>query len=254
MTIELTLAQPRIEQQLLDNNRHLMLNFLFLLTVIALAVVAVFAIAKTLLNRSYNRRTQSHRECLAGLQRLGLRSMDEYRKSQLWLDTKRRYQQSDSPQRCLVCRSPAFDLHHRSYAQLGNEHLFDLIPLCRQHHDAVHALLDRHPGASVKETYDYLPLLMPDSVQSLPGDSVLAPATTPPRTASRKARPQPAVPLRKRRPNRTNAGKQWAPQEDAALLKAFHARLPLQAIADQLGRGLRAVEVRLFKLGQYLPD
>lgn len=32
-----------------------------------------------------------------------------------------------------------YDLHHRTYVRLGCERLRDLVPLCRRHHEALHA-------------------------------------------------------------------------------------------------------------------
>ena len=38
------------------------------------------------------------------------------------------------------------DLHHRTYARLGAETWHDLVPMCRDHHDALHALMERNPA------------------------------------------------------------------------------------------------------------
>ena len=46
---------------------------------------------------------------------------------------------------CVVCRHPDVDLHHLDYADLGHETYNDLIPLCRPHHDRVHAAWDATP-------------------------------------------------------------------------------------------------------------
>jgi len=51
---------------------------------------------------------------------------------------------------------------------------------------------------------------------------------------------------------RTQAGKPWCDAEDEALLEDFDAGLPLEQIAKGLHRGVRAIEVRLIKLGRQL--
>ena len=51
---------------------------------------------------------------------------------------------------CVVCGRPwtlkSGDLHHRSYAHLGQERFEDLIPLDRGCHEALHQLWDRTPA------------------------------------------------------------------------------------------------------------
>ena len=51
---------------------------------------------------------------------------------------------------CIVCGCKWTlrhgDLHHRTYARLGGEAWQDLIPMCREHHDALHALMERNPA------------------------------------------------------------------------------------------------------------
>jgi len=51
---------------------------------------------------------------------------------------------------CAVCgrawRLDRDDLHHRSYNHLGDEHHWDLTPLCRADHAALHALWDACPS------------------------------------------------------------------------------------------------------------
>lgn len=65
-----------------------------------------------------------------------------YMKSAAWDSVKARYRKSDRPQACVVCGAKRVDLHHRTYKRLGREHLSDLIPLCRTHHLAAHALVE----------------------------------------------------------------------------------------------------------------
>ena len=46
------------------------------------------------------------------------------------------------PPTCAVCSDPwepkRDDLHHHDYSRLGRERFEDLVPLCRDDHDAVH--------------------------------------------------------------------------------------------------------------------
>jgi hypothetical protein len=66
-----------------------------------------------------------------------------YIASEHWLDVKRRYRASRLPQCCLVCGCKSVDLHHRTYKRFGREHLTDLVPLCRDHHDECHRVIKR---------------------------------------------------------------------------------------------------------------
>lgn len=46
---------------------------------------------------------------------------------------------------CVVCGEPNVDLHHLDYTRLGGEEYGDLIPLCRPHHDRIHAAWEATP-------------------------------------------------------------------------------------------------------------
>lgn len=65
----------------------------------------------------------------------------EYLKTDHWRGVKERYYKSKLPQKCYVCGSKKFDLHHKTYDRIGTEHLRDLVPLCRKHHAATHKLV-----------------------------------------------------------------------------------------------------------------
>lgn len=57
-----------------------------------------------------------------------------YINSPRWAERKRDYY-SRHPRRCAACgTTERVDLHHVSYARLGNELDEDLLPLCRHHH------------------------------------------------------------------------------------------------------------------------
>ena len=62
----------------------------------------------------------------------------------LWLTTW--ILEHDAEPLCQICSArwtlDAGDLHHRSYRRLGHEPDGDLLPLCRDCHTALHALLD----------------------------------------------------------------------------------------------------------------
>ncbi len=50
---------------------------------------------------------------------------------------------------------------------------------------------------------------------------------------------------------RSRAGKPWSAEEDAELLRCFEQRMTMEQMADRLHRGVKAIEVRLFKLGRF---
>lgn len=72
------------------------------------------------------------------LRKLGFKSYAEYLTSETWHETRQRYKGSKRHQKCFICFGTEVDLHHRTYARLGEERLDDLIALCRYHHDALH--------------------------------------------------------------------------------------------------------------------
>jgi len=220
--------------------------------VLALALVlalVVLAWANAELRRhSLSRRNVSQQEFNDNLNRLGFQSLEEYWRSERWRETKRRYRSSDYPQRCLICGSSHFDLHHRSYARLGKEELFDLVPLCRRHHDQLHELLDPNPKLCVKDTHDYLVFLMQDEGDPAT-DNEVDPAQAQVAGFSGRDGHDPGT-WSEIKQKRSQAGKRWSPEEDAALLTDFNQGMPVERLAERLHRGVRAVEVRLFKLGR----
>lgn len=72
---------------------------------------------------------------------LGFKSYDEYLASPQWKAFRQKYYASGCPTRCAVCKTPDAILHHHTYERLGCEHVDDVTPLCRRHHDEVHAFL-----------------------------------------------------------------------------------------------------------------
>ena len=72
----------------------------------------------------------------------------EYIRSEAWQEVRRRFWASRLPKECYCCgrEDGPKDLHHRTYKNLGNEHLRDLVPLCRECHDRVHEMVRRKPS------------------------------------------------------------------------------------------------------------
>lgn len=79
----------------------------------------------------------------ARLAALGYDTYLAYLRSERWAETRARYRRSRMPQTCRICGAATVDLHHRSYRRVGRERLQDLVPLCRDHHSALHELLRR---------------------------------------------------------------------------------------------------------------
>lgn len=80
------------------------------------------------------------------LEDLGFADYREYLSSEAWQEKRRSWyasKQNRKPGFCMFCnqRKP-LDLHHKSYARIGRERLTDLIALCRNCHDELHALAD----------------------------------------------------------------------------------------------------------------
>ncbi|MCX7421591.1 MAG: hypothetical protein NT013_18875 [Planctomycetia bacterium] len=237
--------------------------------IVTLLVVLAWACAE-LRRHSLSRRLVSQQEYYNSLNRLGFQSLEEYLKSDLWRATKRRYRSSDYPQRCLICGSSEIDLHHRSYARLGEEELFDLVPLCHRHHDQLHELIDPNPKLCVKDTHDYLVFLREDDegpdkqrrrdrqrqLGFLREDEVgpvnareVAPTSADAPAFSGGDDHDTGTPA-KIKQKQSRAGKRWSAEDDAALLSDFDRGIPLKQLAERLRRGVMAVKVRLFKLGR----
>ena len=62
----------------------------------------------------------------------------EYIQSDEWQKVKRRYRKSKLPQFCQGCGRAHVEYHHRTYERLGHEKLSDLVPVCRECHEAIH--------------------------------------------------------------------------------------------------------------------
>ena len=90
-----------------------------------------------------------------------LKSYKEYLASEVWEQTKARYFSSDKPKKCLACDNPKFQLHHLSYARIGEELLGDLVSLCGDCHSKVHSRLKgcgthlQHTHAVLREIFGW---------------------------------------------------------------------------------------------------
>jgi hypothetical protein len=62
----------------------------------------------------------------------------EYLSSSHWKSIKIKYLKSGRPRYCLVCGTIPYSLHHITYHRLGQEHIGDLLPLCRDCHQKLH--------------------------------------------------------------------------------------------------------------------
>ena len=67
-----------------------------------------------------------------------------YLASPAWSAFRQRYRTSGRRWRCAACGSESrLDLHHRTYARLGREHLADVVPVCRECHENIHVAARR---------------------------------------------------------------------------------------------------------------
>lgn len=83
------------------------------------------------------------------LRELGFQNYNQYLKSQHWQNIRNRYYKSKLPKRinnicvCRVCeQDKPLSLHHRTYKNMGNERLNDLILLCSECHHLAHSIHD----------------------------------------------------------------------------------------------------------------
>lgn len=65
----------------------------------------------------------------------------QYLQTPHWKEFKAQYKAD--PERlheCFVCGKMEYELHHMTYERLGKEKLEDIVPLCKTHHRATHAI------------------------------------------------------------------------------------------------------------------
>lgn len=66
----------------------------------------------------------------------------EYIQSDAWKAKRRQYFARTKEPRCYVCEKSGvpLDLHHKTYKNLGNERMMDLVPVCRNCHELIHRM------------------------------------------------------------------------------------------------------------------
>ena len=81
---------------------------------------------------------------------------ERYLASEHWFGLKTRAMQYYGC-RCAICGKAdiANDVHHIKYRNLRDVEIHDLRVLCRQHHDMVHAALERHPQIFEQHHHHY---------------------------------------------------------------------------------------------------
>lgn len=87
------------------------------------------------------------------LKLLGYRNYNEYLQSTHWKNKKIEYRNSEMLQHCLFCENKNYILHHRSYVRLGDESLYDFIPLCQDCHRKVHEWFNTHEDIQIAVTH-----------------------------------------------------------------------------------------------------
>lgn len=75
------------------------------------------------------------------LRQFGFSSYSEYLDSDAWKAFRDRYRAGGKSMRCAVCNGTPVQLHHHDYSRVCQELLADVTPLCREHHEEVHAIL-----------------------------------------------------------------------------------------------------------------
>jgi HNH endonuclease len=84
----------------------------------------------------------------ARLRPLGFERYADYLASEHWREVRKRYRESDRPQRC-KCGAEGTQLHHTTYVRLGRESLTDLVLLCENCHRRRHGLSKRADPAEL---------------------------------------------------------------------------------------------------------
>lgn len=102
------------------------------------------------------------------LKSMGFDTYKQYLASEHWRAVKNLYRQSDVLKVCFVCGNKQYELHHKSYENLGREQLCDLVPLCRKCHqlthdaqkaeilvlDQAHEYVKKHGKIKLKESFE----------------------------------------------------------------------------------------------------
>jgi|tagenome__1003787_1003787.scaffolds.fasta_scaffold20664719_3 hypothetical protein len=76
-----------------------------------------------------------------------------YLKSAWWAELHEAYERHpEAPHCCAVCATPRYQLHHRTYENLGHEHISDLLALCSVHHHGLHRAWRTHQRYHPEDT------------------------------------------------------------------------------------------------------
>lgn len=111
---------------------------------------------------------------------LGFASYADYLASDVWREFKARYKAAGHQRKCLICSARPVQLHHKTYVRLGREEFTDVVPLCRDHHVAVHDWLKSSGRLYVEYTHE--------AVAALGGKVVTLPADRSQEIHNKKAR------------------------------------------------------------------
>ena len=77
---------------------------------------------------------------------LDFKKYEEYLKSDIWKESRKRFISSREELKCFCCESNKnLQVHHRTYARLGKEYLTDLVLLCSNCHKKTHDLAGFDP-------------------------------------------------------------------------------------------------------------
>lgn len=86
-------------------------------------------------NRQYTKKT------LFGSGGMTRQDYLQYLKTPHWLEFKARYESDpEKLHECFVCGKMEYELHHITYERIGKERMDDVVPLCKTHHRATHAI------------------------------------------------------------------------------------------------------------------
>jgi hypothetical protein len=105
---------------------------------------------------------------MESLTALGFATYGDYLAGEHWKQFKASYRASGLSMECAVCCGKPIQLHHHDYSRLGKEKLEDVTPLCREHHEGVHAWLKEHKKGNVAATHKAVAALRGDKVAKPP--------------------------------------------------------------------------------------
>lgn len=102
------------------------------------------------------------------LTQLGFASYADYLASDLWKGFRLRYKEAGKSMRCAVCSVGPIQLHHQNYDRLGSEWFEDVVPVCGDHHKAIHDWLKSSGRIFVSYTREAIAALQANSSAAPP--------------------------------------------------------------------------------------